>query len=196
MKWSVVLLGPPGAGKGTQARILAREFGLVHINSGSLLREEIRHETALGRAAGRYVERGMLVPDTIVAELVRNAIERASSDGLVIEGFPKTAAQAAGLDDILAEEAAPVLAAITLTASARSCRERMVARARIEGRADDTLGAIATRLREYNRLAVDLTAYYTKRELHHSVDADAALPKVTEAIGRVLIGASPARRTY
>lgn len=100
----LVLLGPPGAGKGTQAKILAKRLGLPHISSGDLFREHLKRETELGRAARSYMDKGNLVPDDVTIEMVRERLQRPDcSDGAILDGFPRTPAQAQGLQKILAE---------------------------------------------------------------------------------------------
>ncbi len=146
MTLSVIFLGAPGAGKGTQAAILARRFGFVPVNSGGLLRDEAANGTAAGRTVAGYMRRGELVPDAIVTDVVARRIRQRAGQRLVIEGYPKTAAQAEVVTRILAAVGSPARLAVNFVVDRDTLRRRLFARSEQGGRDDDLPDTIARRL--------------------------------------------------
>jgi adenylate kinase len=165
----VVLLGPPGAGKSTQGALLADRFGLRRIASGELLHEEVRAGTTLGRAVGGYMAAGDLVPDDLLVDVVTGAIAAAPA-GVVLDGFPRRAAQARLADEVLGRLGWAVLAAIEFRVDPAAIRARLARRA-AGGRFDDTPAVVEQRLR-VGYPPADLLAHYRDRGLLHSVAAD------------------------
>ncbi|HJP65987.1 MAG TPA: nucleoside monophosphate kinase [Actinomycetota bacterium] len=150
----IVMLGPPASGKGTQGIRLADEFGVPHVSSGHLLRESMEAGDPLG--IGDIVTRGELVPDELVQQLLTSAL----GEGFVLDGYPRTAAQAEWLDRELARRGLPLDAAVEIAVDEDALVERMERRAELEGRPDDVPEAFARRLAEYGGEAPALRAYY------------------------------------
>lgn len=144
----VLILGPQGSGKGTQAKRIAESRGIVHVATGDMLREAIAEGTPFGRQVKPIYDRGDLVPDDLMIELIRERLER--EDGYVLDGFPRTLPQAEALDAMLEEIGKPLDAVILLQVHDEVATARLQARAAAEGRADDSPEAIGNRLRLYH----------------------------------------------
>lgn len=153
----IVLIGPPGAGKGTQAARLTQQLGIPHLSTGDMLREAVRLQTELGMQAAPYMKAGKLVPDTLVQQLVIERIARADCQrGYLLDGFPRTAAQAKMLDQLLVERGQAVDAAVKIDVDRDVLLERLSGR----GRDDDDAGIINQRLQQYDELTQPMAAYY------------------------------------
>ena len=158
---NILLLGPQGSGKGTQAKRIAAEYEIPHIASGDMLRAAIAARTPLGRRVQPIVDAGRLVPDELMIALIqeRLALDDAQS-GFVLDGFPRTMAQAVALDEMLAEIGRDLTVVFELQIEDALCIERLLKRAAEEGRADDTPQAISRRLDAYHRETEPLVAHY------------------------------------
>ncbi|MFF2619042.1 nucleoside monophosphate kinase [Kitasatospora sp. NPDC058046] len=176
----MILLGPPGAGKGTQAALLVRTRGFRHLASGDLLRQHIADATPLGLLAEPYVRRGDLVPSTVVAALVEEGLRECTGRPVVIDGFPKTARQARQLDGILADAGRRADLALLFEASPDTLLRRLMTRG--QGRPDDTAAVIEHRLTEFGRVPDDLTGHYRADGVLRPVRADAEIDAVAAAI--------------
>jgi adenylate kinase len=174
----LLLIGAPGAGKGTQADRLAERFGLAHISSGDLLRQHVRAGTALGQQVKQYVDGGDLVPDSLVMAMLRKPV-MAATNGYVLDGFPRTVAQAEASYAVVAPLGAEVQTAIHLDVS----REELVRRLLARGRgSDDTEAVVEHRLQVYQDNTVPLLEYYASREWLFTVDGDRPEDAVHEDI--------------
>lgn len=164
----LLLIGAPGAGKGTQAGLLAKRFGITHISSGDLLRQHVREQTSLGQTIRSYVDRGDLVPDGVVMDMLRKpVVAAAETGGYVLDGFPRTVAQAETSFPVARSLGAEVQAAIHLDVP----REDLVRRLLSRGRgSDDTEAVIEHRLQVYLENTVPLLEYYAGREWMFAVD--------------------------
>jgi adenylate kinase len=164
----LLLIGAPGAGKGTQAELLAKRFGIAHISSGDLLRQHVKEQTSLGQTARSYVDRGDLVPDGVVMDMLRKpVVAAAEAGGYVLDGFPRTVAQAEAAFAVARTLGAQVQAAIHLDVA----REELVRRLLSRGRgSDDTEAVIEHRLQVYLENTVPLLEYYAGREWMFAVD--------------------------
>jgi len=218
---AVILLGPPGAGKGTQAQRIAQRYNLPHLSTGDMFRDNIARDTELGRKAKPLMERGELVPDEIVLGMVADRINQPDCvNGFVFDGFPRTLQQAGDLEQICKDHQLggtivlhmvvnPALLMRRLTGR-RICQagghiynvyERPPQREGIcdlDGselihRADDSEGVIGERLAAYDRQTQPLVEYYTSRKLLSAVDAMAKADAVTDCISRILDGANKPR---
>lgn len=176
----LLLIGAPGAGKGTQAVRLAEILGITHISSGDLLRRHVSEETSLGKAVQQYVSRGDLVPDEVVLDMLRKPVVTASeSGGYVLDGFPRTVEQAQKAYDVAKDLGVAVQIAIHLDVP----REDLVARLLARGRgSEDTRDVIEHRLEVYDQKTQPMVAYYAAREELVTVDGSVPPDEVTRAM--------------
>ena len=164
----LLLIGAPGAGKGTQAELLAQRFGIAHISSGDLLRQHVRDQTSLGRTIKSYVDKGDLVPDAVVLDMLRKPVVAAvEAGGYVLDGFPRTVEQAEASFAVAQALGVEVQAAIHLDVPREELVRRLLARRR---GSEDTEAVIEHRLEVYLEKTVPLLAYYAGRELMFAVD--------------------------
>ncbi len=185
---NLVFLGPPGSGKGTQAIRLAQKLGVVHVSTGDVLREAVKRGTDLGRKADEYMSRGELVPDDLMIELIEEKVESGDLDkGFILDGFPRTMAQAESLKRMFDKHAIALDKAILLTVGADEILKRLENRAQIEGRADDTREVILNRLEVYQRQTAPIEAFYRKQSILVEVPGentpDNVFREVEKAVG-------------
>ena len=179
----LVLLGPPGAGKGTQARRLAERLGVPAISTGDIFRANVSEGTELGREAQRYMDAGEYVPDSVTNAMVADRLaEPDAAGGFLLDGYPRTAAQVAELDRMLAAGGASLDAVVELTADSEEIVARLKNRAETEGRSDDTESVIRRRLEVYTEQTAPLTRVYSERGLLVEVDGIGAVEDVTARI--------------
>jgi adenylate kinase len=168
----LLLLAPPGAGKGTQGERLAEHFGVQHLSTGDMLRAEVTAQTPLGKAVADSLAAGDLVPDDLMTELLREPLVRAAEQGgYILDGFPRTLAQAHQAFELARDLGITVHAVIALEAPDEVLRERLLGRAAQSGRSDDTEDVINHRLDVYVELTRPLLAYYSGRGVLKRIDA-------------------------
>ncbi|MBA8841459.1 adenylate kinase [Ochrobactrum sp. RH2CCR150] len=189
----LVLIGPPGAGKGTQAERLVRDYGLMHISTGDLLREAINAETPLGREAKAAVDGGTLVPDEVVIGLVEERLsDKKPAQGFILDGFPRTVAQAEALERLLHSLDKSLDHVIIFDIAIDSLDERIAKRAEqtravgAQERSDDNAEVLKKRLEEFSRATAALSPFYEHRRLLRRVDASAGIDDVAAQIGSLL----------
>lgn len=215
----VILLGPPGAGKGTQAKLLAERLGVPVISTGDLFREQIAADTPLGREVAEYINRGDLVPDATALQVLRDRLGKPdASEGAVFDGFPRTVAQAAALDRLLDERRAHLTRVVDFEVAepellrrlggrwtCRSCHatyHQVAAPPRVPGvcdrcggelyqRPDDTPDAVKVRLGVYRDRTLPLIEYYRSHGVLRTIDAAQDRERVTRALLRAVDGGSP-----
>jgi adenylate kinase len=202
----IVLLGAPGAGKGTQCKRIAEKYGLLHLSSGDILRQERAAGSELGRKAQKYMDSGELVPDEVIVEMMAAAIKKTSKSGFVLDGFPRTVNQAERLDKSLACNGKKIDAVLNLKVDDRMVAERMTGRRscpkcgavyhienlrpKIDGicdkdgtklvqRPDDSLEVVTNRLKTYHRQTEPVVDYYRKNNTVYDIDANKDVNEVT-----------------
>jgi adenylate kinase len=180
----VIFFGPPGVGKGTQAAIVAERFGWAHVSTGDMLREHVKNGTALGKRAQEYMDKGLLVPDDLVIDMLLDRLNSmGEGQGLVLDGFPRTVPQAQALDAALAKLGKAIDMCVNITAPDDVLMERMIGRAQQSGtaRSDDTPEAMRTRL-EKQKPAPELLAHYRSAGKMKDIDGVPAIEEVTAAV--------------
>ena len=187
MPLNVVILGPPGAGKGTQAKRVADDRGLAHVATGDILRAAIAAGDELGRRVKDVYDRGDLVSDELMIELIRDRLGEADTvAGFVLDGFPRTLPQAEALDALLKELVRPLSIVFEFQIPEEVALERLLRRAREEGRADDTPDVVRHRLRVFRDQTEPLIAYYRTRGILVGIHADGTINEVFAEISAAL----------
>jgi adenylate kinase len=184
---NILLLGPQGSGKGTQAKRISAEYGLAHVATGDMLREAIAAGTQLGRKVKPILARGDLVPDEDMISLIRERLSRNdTAEGFVLDGFPRTMAQTEALDAMLREIGRELTIVFELQLPEEVCMERLLRRARLEGRVDDTPEVVRHRLDLYHRETEPLIEHYRATGKLVGIHADRPIPEVFAEIQEAL----------
>lgn len=178
----LIIFGPPGAGKGTQAKLIAEKLGIGHLSTGEALRNEIKSGSELGKKVQEIMNKGHLVSDEIVIEIVRGALKRAEK-GFILDGFPRTLGQAEVLEGIFREMKIFGIKVINLEVDEEELIKRLLNRAKLEGRADDNEQTIRNRMNVYNRETKPILDFYSKIGNLKNVFG---MGSVEEVLGRVL----------
>ncbi|MBM3999427.1 MAG: adenylate kinase [Planctomycetes bacterium] len=188
----IVFLGPPGVGKGTQCRRLVADLRIPHVSTGDMLRRAIRDRTPVGRLAAERMDAGQLVSDDIVQQLVERRLDSPDcAEGWLFDGFPRTIAQAEFLDRMLASRTTPLDLVLELFGDESILVQRMLRRARVEGRTDDTPETVRARMRVYHSQTEPLVEYYARKNLLARIDAIGTRNEVFERIQESVRRARP-----
>ena len=177
---NIVIFGPPGAGKGTQAKILAKKFNLVHLSTGDILRKEIDKSSEVGLKAQTYMNAGNLVPDEVLLEMMQSTLTELEDSGVILDGFPRTIPQAIGLSKIFQSLNQAIDSIINIEVDKEVLIARLVQRAKNSGRADDTEEVIVNRQNVYEELTAPLIEFYQSNIIN--IDGDGSIDQVTERI--------------
>ena len=169
---NLVLFGPPGAGKGTQAANLIEKYKLVHLSTGDILRGELAAKSTLGLEAKKFMDKGELVPDEVVIGMIEGKLDQnAGAKGFIFDGFPRTNAQAQALDKLLEKKNAPITVMLALEVEKQELDNRLMGRGNVSGRAEDQdINVIENRINVYNRETAPVIEYYDKQGKFKSVD--------------------------
>jgi adenylate kinase len=179
----LILMGPPGAGKGTQARVVAEHFGIPAISTGDIFRANVSRGTPLGRKAQEYMDAGEYVPDEVTNLMVRARIDEPDAEpGFLLDGYPRTLAQVEELDGMIRHTGHELDAAVVLTVDADEIVARLVRRAQVENRADDTEEVIRRRQEVYGEQTEPLIGVYRSRGIVHEIDGMGEVDEVTRRI--------------
>ncbi|TMC80737.1 MAG: adenylate kinase [Chloroflexi bacterium] len=183
-----IIFGPPGSGKGTQAARIEKDFRLKHLSTGDILRAEVAKGTPVGKEAGRIMAAGDLVPDELIVDIVRSRLPEAETGaGVLLDGFPRTLRQAQALDAMLAGEGHRVDRVLALDVPEKDLVERLLHRAAVEGRPDDTREAITERMHEYHKLTEAVLDHYRRQGVPVEIVSGMGSPdEVFERIRRVI----------
>jgi adenylate kinase len=191
---NLILFGPPGAGKGTQAQRLATERGYVQLSTGDMLRAARKSGSSLGKRVAAIMDSGSLVSDAIVIELIEDALDRhRGAPGFIFDGFPRTLAQAKALDDLLARKNQKVDHVVRLEVDENALLDRITKRFAESGRADDNPESFKVRLKAYSDQTAPLVSYYQAQGKLAPVDGMKAIDAVSKSIAGALEANSPAR---
>jgi adenylate kinase len=189
---NLVLFGPPGAGKGTQAEFLIHNYDLIHLSTGDLLRGEISEKTNLGLEAKKFMDKGELVPDTVVIGMIKNKLEsNRKVKGFIFDGFPRTVEQAKALDELLNLNQTPISGMLSLEVEEQELIDRLMNRGIMSGRADDQdLNIIKNRIQVYHQKTAPLANYYSQQGKHFSINGMGEIPQIAdrlkETVGKLL----------
>ncbi|WP_417871557.1 adenylate kinase [Winogradskyella sp.] len=185
---NIVLFGPPGAGKGTQATFLKEKYDLVHISTGDVFRYNIKNETALGMLAKSYMDKGELVPDQVTIDMLNKEVEKnADANGFIFDGFPRTNAQAKALDELMDSKDSQINAMVALEVDDEVLVERLLKRGETSGRADDAdESIIRNRIKEYYNKTAILKDYYSDQDKYFGVDGVGSIEDITERLSAVI----------
>ena len=187
MSTNLLILGPQGAGKGTQAARISAEYGLPHISTGEMLRDNMARGTELGERVRPIVDAGELVPDELMIDLIRDRLSRGDTvPGFILDGFPRTLAQAEALDSMLMEIGRALDAVLVLDVDEEQAVARLLERAREEGRSDDTPEVIRNRLDNYRLNTAPLVEWYRARGKAVPIDGEGTIDSVFSQIRHAL----------
>ena len=182
--FNLILFGPPGSGKGTQSERLISKYGLKHLSTGDLLRSEIAGQTPLGLAAKSFMDKGQLVPDEVVIEMISSALDNnPRANGFLFDGFPRTTAQAEALDKLLSQKGTSIAIVLALQVSQDELVKRLLNRGLTSGRSDDTKeDVILARLVEYEKKTAAVAEYYKKYDKVVYVKGEGSIDDIFDAL--------------
>lgn len=190
-KTYVVLMGAPGAGKGTQAKLLQQALGLPQVATGDLFRKNLKNQTELGKLAQQYMDKGELVPDQVTIAMVENRLSQPDcTQGAILDGFPRTPAQADALNQLLLKFNGQINIVPFINVAQEILVNRLIKRAEIEGRADDNEETVRNRMRVYEAQTAPLLEYYQKKGLLMEVDGDRPVDIVQQELIQIIQQAS------
>lgn len=184
---NLVIFGAPGSGKGTQSDLLVAKYGFRHISTGDVLRAEIKQGTELGRTAQQFIDKGQLIPDELMIEILASVYDSlCPCEGVIFDGFPRTIPQAEALKKMLAQRGTEVSAVLQLEVPEEMLTERLLNRGKTSGRADDNAETIRKRLEVYHSQTAPLAAWYATEGKLHAIKGYGALEEINAALCGVI----------
>ena len=185
---NIVLFGPPGAGKGTQAEKILRKYNLIHLSTGDILRGEICAETPLGIEARKSMDKGELVPDQVVISMIESKIDsNKDAKGFIFDGFPRTTAQAEALDIMLTQKGTAISAMLALFVSDDELIKRLLLRGKNSGRADDQdQSVIENRIKVYNKNTAPVIDFYDNQKKYTAVDGVGSIDEIFDRLCKAI----------
>ena len=187
---NIVIFGAPGSGKGTQSELLVKKYNFKHISTGDVLREEIKNETELGKTAKTFIDKGQLIPDELMVDILAHVYDAFGKEhkGVIFDGFPRTIPQAEALKKMLGERGHRIAAMIELDVPEDILMDRLIKRGQQSGRSDDNEETIKKRLGVYHNQTAPLIEWYQKEGLHHHVKGFGELQEIFADIKQVIDG--------
>lgn len=184
---NIVIFGAPGSGKGTQSELLIKEYGLSHISTGDVLREQIAKQTELGKVAESYISNGKLIPDELMIDILDKVLDSMKdSKGVIFDGFPRTINQAEALDKLLAKRGSSLDIVIGLEVDEDELIKRLINRGKTSGRSDDNLETIQKRLDVYHSQTNPLREHYIKQGKYHAIHGMGDVNEIFSNIKRAI----------
>lgn len=185
--YKIIFLGPPGAGKGTQAKILSETLGIFHISTGDMLRAAVKEGSPIGKEVESVMNSGSLVSDDLIISVIKERVKKEDcSKGYILDGFPRTVPQAEALDKMLAESGDEITKIICFALSEDTVLKRLKTRQESENRADDSASVQIERLRVYERQTAPLLSFYKDRDSFEIIDASGNIDQVSKSVLKVL----------
>lgn len=184
---NIVIFGAPGSGKGTQSELIIKEYGLEHISTGDVLRAEMKGDTELGRIAKDYIEKGQLVPDELIVNMLAKVLDsKKNPNGVIFDGFPRTIPQAKALKKMLNERGTDVSIMLNLHVDEDELIRRLLERGKISGRSDDNLETIKSRLVVYHAQTAPLADFYTEEGKNVSIKGMGTIEEIFDRIKKAI----------
>ena len=186
---NIVIFGAPGSGKGTQSDNLIKTYGLFHISTGDVLRDNIKRGTELGATAKAYIGKGQLIPDDLMIGILADVLDsnkEAAASGVIFDGFPRTIAQAEALETMLQERGTSVSAVIGLEVPEQELIDRIILRGQQTGRSDDNMETVKNRLAVYHNQTSPLQAFYKEKGLYHAIKGTGKIDEIFADICRAI----------
>ena len=186
---NIVMFGAPGSGKGTQSEVLIKTYGLFHISTGDVLRDHIERGTDLGKTAKEYIDKGQLIPDELMVDILASVVDdnkEAAQNGVIFDGFPRTIPQAEALDAMLEKRGTKLNGVIGLDVPEDILIARLLNRGKETGRSDDNLETITSRLEVYNNQTSPLKEFYAKKGLLHMIEGTGGPEAVFELVKKAI----------
>lgn len=185
---NIIISGAPGCGKGTQSELIIKKYELKHFSTGELLRNEMRAKTPLGLEAEAFIAKGNLVPDEMIINILREVFEQIPADakGLILDGFPRTLAQAEALEEMMDNMGKPITMMIDLDVPDKELISRLITRGETSGRSDDNLDTIKKRLEVYEQKTAPVSNFYKSLNKHFSIDGTGSVEEIFSRIEAVI----------
>lgn len=186
--FNIILFGPPGSGKGTQSDKIVEKYGLIHLSTGNLLREEISNKTPLGKEAKKFIDHGQLVPDEVVIGMVDSFFDKhKEANGFLFDGFPRTVAQAQALDKLLTLKKTDIAVVLALDVTEAELINRLLNRGKTSGRSDDTdENVIKKRFAVYTNETSPVADYYKKSRKFKSIQGEGSVDEINAALRQAI----------
>ncbi len=185
---NIVIFGAPGSGKGTQSDLIIDKYGLYHISTGDVLREQIKQETELGKTAKSYIDKGQLIPDELMIDILASVYDSLGEDheGVIFDGFPRTIRQAEALKEMMEKRGHKISAMIELAVPEEELTTRLIKRGKESGRSDDNEETIKKRLSVYKNQTSPLIEWYYQEGIHHHIDGVGELERIFSDISDII----------
>ena len=184
---NIIIFGAPGSGKGTHSDLMKKNYNLAHISTGDVLRQEIKNETELGKIAKEYIDKGQLLPDDLICDILDQKLETLKdSKGVIFDGFPRTIPQAEALEKILNKRGMDVSILLDLQVDNEELIKRLLERGRISGRSDDNEETIQSRLQVYHNQTAPLAEHYKRKGKHVAIKGNGTIEEIFNRIAEAI----------